>query len=133
MKTISRFLIILLLTNRLFAQAPLNSISGTVKDIHNEVLPGVTVRVVRVPDSVFVKGEITNVEGKFQVNALENGTYLLAISALGQKAFTSLPMTLDSAHKSVVLPVIILLPAKNIELKEVTVKAKKPLIEHEID
>jgi hypothetical protein len=126
-------LIILLFANRLFAQAPSNSISGTVKDTGNEVLPGVTVRVMKMPDSVFVKGEITDINGKFQVSALDSGTYILDISAVNQKEFVSSPLKLDSAHQSIVLPVIILLPAKNIELKEVTVKAKKPLIEQEID
>ncbi|KAA0990122.1 outer membrane beta-barrel protein [Dyadobacter aurulentus] len=133
MKTISKFLIILLFTNRLFAQSPTHSISGNVKNTGNEVLPGVTVRILRMPDSVFVKGEITDIGGQFQINALENGTYLLDISAIGQKRFVSLPMTLDSVHRSIVLPAIILLPAKDIALKEVTVKAKRPLIEQEID
>ncbi|KQS23881.1 outer membrane beta-barrel family protein [Dyadobacter sp. Leaf189] len=133
MKTISSFLTILLFVGRLYAQTAPHAISGTVKDAGNEVLPGVTVRVLQMPDSVFVKGAITDPSGRFQINALESGTFLLDLSSLGQKRFISLPMTLDSAHSSIVLPVIVLLPAKNIELKEVTVKAKKPLIEQEID
>ncbi|WP_035333429.1 TonB-dependent receptor [Dyadobacter crusticola] len=133
MKTISSFLTILLFASRLYAQMPSYSISGTVKDIGNEVLPGVTVRVLKIPDSVFVKGGITDPGGKFEINALESGTFFLDISSLGQKRFVSLPMTLDSAHHAIVLPAIILFPAKDIALKEVTINAKKPLIEQEID
>ncbi|TLU98166.1 outer membrane beta-barrel protein [Dyadobacter luticola] len=110
-----------------------HAISGTVKDSGNEALPGTTVKLLKAQDSTFVKGEITDVSGKFLISGLENGTYLLDISALGQKKYVSVPLTLDSAHQQIQLPVIILLPAKSIELKEVTIKTKKPLIEQEID
>ncbi|MCE6988708.1 outer membrane beta-barrel protein [Dyadobacter sp. CY323] len=132
MKTLNTFLIILFYSFCAHGQTS-NSISGTVKDFSNEVLPGTTVRVLKAPDSTFVKGEITDASGKFKVSSLENGSYLLDISALGQKRFVSAPLMMDSAHQILVLPAIILLSAKNVELKEVTVKAKKPLIEQAID
>jgi hypothetical protein len=110
-----------------------NSISGTVKDSGNETLPGATVRLLKASDSTLVTGETTDASGKFRFANLANNTYLLAITAMSQKDFTSTPLTVDEAHPTVALPAIILLPAKSIELKEVVVKASKPLIEQELD
>ncbi|MBE9464422.1 outer membrane beta-barrel protein [Dyadobacter subterraneus] len=133
MKTIITSLLILFLTKFVVAQTTDKTISGTIKDTRNEVLPGTTVRLLQAIDSTLIKGEITDVNGSFQFNNLENNTYLLAITAVGQKPFTSVPLTIDSVHSMISLPVIILLPAKSVELNEVTVKAKKPLIVQEID
>ncbi|SEI39188.1 Outer membrane receptor proteins, mostly Fe transport [Dyadobacter sp. SG02] len=110
-----------------------NTISGTVKDSGNESLPGATVRLLKATDSTLVTGETTDMNGNFRFNNLENNTYMLAISAMGQKDFKSTALTIDGGHSSIALPAIILLPAKSIELGEVVVKAKKPLIEQEID
>jgi hypothetical protein len=65
-----------------------------------------------------LKGEITDANGKFQLTALENATYLLDISALGQKRFISVPLTLSEGRNVIALPVIILLPAKSVALKK---------------
>lgn len=132
MKT-AAILLLSLFSSSVFAQNLSKTISGTVKDTQNEPLPGATVRLLKAPDSTMVVGEITNASGKFQFSDLQNGTYLLGITALGQKPFTSVALTIDDTHSSIVLPVIILLPAKNIELKEVVVKAKRPLIEQDMD
>jgi hypothetical protein len=58
---------------------------------------------------------------------------LLAISAIGQKQFISSAVTVDDAHSNIVLPAIILLPAKGVALMDVVVKATRPLLEQEID
>ncbi|CAG5018470.1 hypothetical protein DYBT9275_06008 [Dyadobacter sp. CECT 9275] len=133
MKTYFFSLLFLSICFHLFAQSPTKLISGTVKDTKNEVLPGATVRLLKSADSVLVKGEITDVNGKFSFKDLENSTYLLSITSLGQKQFTSVPLVIDDMHPAISLPVIILLPAKNIELNEVVIKSKKPLIVQEID
>lgn len=133
MKTIITSFLFLFLTNHILAQTTDKSISGTIKDTKNEVLPGTTVRLLKATDSSMVSGEITDGNGKFQFNNLENNSYLLAVTAVGQKPFTSVPLTVDSTHNKILLPVIILLPAKSVELNEVTVKARKPLMVQEID
>ncbi|AKD57349.1 hypothetical protein SD10_23135 [Spirosoma radiotolerans] len=116
-----------------FAQSVPKMISGAVKDDRNDVIPRATVRLLTAGDSVLVKGEVTNADGKFQLSSLANGTYILAITAIGQKRFTSVPLTIDDAHTTIMLPAFVLMPAKNIDLKEVVVSAKKPLIVQEID
>jgi hypothetical protein len=132
MKTLSTLVIILFCTVAVCGQTT-HTISGSVRDIGNEVLPGATVKLLNARDSIFIKGEITDASGKFLISGLVTGIYLLDVSALGQKRFVSVPMTVDSAHPAIVLPVIVLLPAKSVELKEVTIKAKRPLIEQQID
>ncbi|OJV12454.1 MAG: hypothetical protein BGO21_06870 [Dyadobacter sp. 50-39] len=110
-----------------------NTISGTVKDTQNTTLPGATVRLLKAADSTLVTGEVTDANGNFRFANLENNAYILAVSAMGQKDFTTAALTIDAGHPGIALPAIILLPAKSIELNEVTVKANRPLIEQEID
>ena len=132
MKTLFTILTSCLISLNAIAQTG-NTISGTVKDSGNESLPGASVRLLKATDSTLVTGEVTDANGNFRFINLENNTYLLAISAMGQKDFKSTALTVDATHSSIALPAIILLPAKSIELAEVMVKAKKPLIEQEID
>ncbi|MCF0071261.1 TonB-dependent receptor [Dyadobacter sp. CY261] len=132
MKTLFTVLTFLVITLTSMAQ-PGSSISGAVKDAGNESLPGATVRLLKISDSTLVAGEITDANGSFRFINLQNSTYILAVAALGQKDFASVPLTIDATHPTIALPVIIMLPAKSIELNEVTVKARKPLIEQELD
>jgi hypothetical protein len=130
MKKLIFFLLSTLLLSA-HTEAQTKSIGGTIKDTQNEWVIGATVKLMQ--DSVLVKGEISDGTGKFQFNNLANGTYTLLITGISYKNYVSVSLTLDDAHSQLVLPVIILLPAKNTELKEVVVRAKKPLIEQDID
>lgn len=132
MKKLIQLLILLLPTAAVFAQMG-KTISGTVKDTRNETIPGATIRLLKVADSTMVTGEVSDAKGNFRFSNLQDNTYLLAITAMGQKDFTSTALTVDEAHSAITLPAIILLPAKSVELKEVVVKARKPLIEQEMD
>lgn len=133
MKKLLTFSFVCAFTSSIFAQTTPKNISGTIKDTKNELIPGASIRLLKAKDSTLVKGEISNGDGKFQFNNLADNTYLLIITAIGQKPYKSVPLTIDEAHKQIVLPVIVLLPAKDVQLKEVSVIAKKPLIEQEID
>jgi hypothetical protein len=133
MKTLLTLCLVCLAALTAFSQPSSGMISGTIKGTDNEVIPGATVRLIITSDSSLVKGEISNGNGKFQFSSLQNNTYMLMITAVGQKLYKSVPLLIDDSHPVVTLPVIILLPAKNIQLKEVVVSAKKPLIEQDID
>ena len=109
------------------------SISGTIKNIRNEILVDASVKLLKAQDSSLVKGETTNNNGKFQFSGLVDGHYLLVITSVGHKKFTSTPITIDDAHSIIVLPVIILSLSGNSQLKEVVVNSKKPLLEQDID
>lgn len=131
MKTILTIIVCLIFTKIAISQT--NSISGSIKDISNELVPGATVRLLSAADSTLVKGEITNGNGKFLFNNIAENNYVIAISSMGYKLYKSVILKIDGSQKNIILPVIILLPEKNKELKEVIVTAKKPLLEHDID
>jgi hypothetical protein len=133
MKTLVTAIFFIFTLIKVSAQNTENTISGAVRDTRNEVIPGATVKLLKTADSSMVQGEITDIDGKFRFRKVVPATYFISITAMGQKPFNSVPVTIDEAHPSVTMPPVILLPAKNIELNEVTVKAKKPLIVQEID
>ncbi|MES2794707.1 MAG: TonB-dependent receptor [Bacteroidota bacterium] len=131
MKTILTLIACLLFSKLTFSQA--NSISGSVKDVTNELVPGATVRLLKATDSTLVKGEITNGNGKFQFNNIVENNYIITIKSMGYRLYKSVVLKIDRSPQNIILPVIILLPEKNKELKEVIVTAKKPLLEQDID
>lgn len=58
------------------------TVSGSVQDKTGEAIPGVIIKIT-TPDSVFVKGSATDMEGNFNI-LLESGkTYILKFSYLG--------------------------------------------------
>lgn len=125
---------VLLLTSALSsAQTLRRAITGAVKDAKNESIPGATVRLLKAADSTMITGEVTDPNGKFQFTNVANGSYLLGITAMGQKPFTSVALKIDDAQSHIALPAIILLPAKDIQLNEVVITSKKPLLVQEID
>lgn len=118
---------------QLTAQTTRKSISGQVKDTQNEPVAGATVWLQKANDTTPVQKLITKDNGRFQLTNLANGLFVLNITSLGSKKYQSAPLAIDDSHAAIALPVIILLPAKQAELKEVTVTSKKPLIEQDID
>ena len=115
-----------------FAQTPIKSITGSIKDSQNEPLPGATVRLLRMADSTLVHGELTNGSGRFEFKNLGNDTYRLHVTSVGNTDFRSGNVTIDDQHPIIDLPVFIVKPSKT-TLNAVTVVAQKPLIEQEID
>jgi hypothetical protein len=115
------------------AQQANRTISGQVKDIQNEPAPGATVRLRKASDSSILQTKTTRDNGRFEFTNLADGAFVLTITSVGSKPYASVPLTIDDRHTNIALPVIILLPAKKADLKEVIVTAKKPLIETDID
>ena len=70
--------------------------------------------------------------GKYAFENVAEGTYLVSISAVGHSKGFSETFDINAANSSVILKTIELVPqAKSIG--EVTVTAKKPLIEQKLD
>ena len=59
MKT-SAILLLTLFSFSIFAQTISKTISGTVKNTQNEILPGATVKLLKATDSLMLAKEITN-------------------------------------------------------------------------
>ncbi|MES1181716.1 MAG: outer membrane beta-barrel protein [Flavobacterium sp.] len=123
----------ILLSLTISAQTINKTISGLVKDIQNEPVAGATISLLKAADSVIIQTKASKENGKFEFSIPTNGTFILNITAVGNKKYYSNPFTIDDKRTGIQLPAIILLPQKKTDLKEVVVTAKKPLIEQEID
>lgn len=109
-----------------------NTITGMVKDSISQPVDVATVSLIRLPDSVFVKAELTDPEGKFSFYDVPDGTYYLHVAFLGYKDYTTdtFTVTPEGAHPP--LPDIILKP-DGLELAEVSVVATRPFVERKAD
>ncbi len=106
--------------NLLYAQ----TISGNVKDSANQPVPYANV-ILRNSNQKLVKAGITDEKGTFLLKDIENNTYQLTISSIG---FTSYNKSILFSTLSLELETIVL--EQNTEsLEEVTVTAKKPIVE----
>lgn len=133
MKDFSFLLLLLFLPSILGAQANQKMITGSLNDTQGEAVSGAAVQLFRSADSSFVKGASSDLNGKFELRNLSSDTYYLKITGLVYKTYFSANLNLTTPQNQVELPIIILLSAKEIQLKEVVVTAKKPLIEQDID
>jgi iron complex outermembrane recepter protein len=135
MKTLITLLTIILLHILSFkgiAQTGTGKVSGQVKDVDQKVLQAATVSLLKAKDSTLVKMFVCDKEGKFQLDNLAAGKYLLRVSSVGHEKIYSGQFEIPSATGSVELGVLSLKPlSKN--LKEVTVTSGRPPVEQKID
>lgn len=121
----------LLTTSSLWAQnTNRGKVSGSVLDEKNEPFPFVNVLLVKAADSTLAKGITTDTDGKFLIEQVETGRYLTLVSMVGYQKVYSQPFVVNKEE-------VQLSPVKlttTVELlNEVTVVAKKPFIEQQID
>lgn len=109
-----------------------NTITGIVKDSIYQPVDVATVSLMRLPDSVFVKAEFTDVDGTFQFVEIPAGSYYLNVSFLGYKDYTTETFEVVDGATVSPLPDIILRP-DGLELAEVSVVAQRPFIERRAD
>lgn len=108
-----------------------SSVSGRITDHLGKALPGVVVSLHRLNDSGQVAGIATGSSGKFSFKLSQPGTYFIQASFLGFTPYISKPFSIaGSAHK--MLPVIVL-SENSTAIKGITVTAKKPFIERQVD
>ncbi|HYF04026.1 MAG TPA: TonB-dependent receptor [Patescibacteria group bacterium] len=63
------------------------TVEGTVTDPNNAPLPGATIRLISLPDSV-IKGTIAGREGNFIIREVSQGRFILKISSIGYAELT---------------------------------------------
>lgn len=113
-----------------FASLPATvQISGIVKDNGNgEGLPFASVQVMTHPDSVMVTGVMADSEGRYMVNDLHPGIYILLASYMGyETAGAQIDATAERIRHD------FLLTKKSFVLSEVAVTADKSLMEKNIE
>ncbi|WP_316739791.1 outer membrane beta-barrel family protein [Pedobacter aquatilis] len=111
-----------------FAQK-INKLSGKVIDEKGQALPFAVVKVLNSPDTAIVKSGSTNVDGEFLIDELKSGNYILSVSMVGYKTTktASFPLLADLKLSTITLETSVK------QLKEVSITAKKPFVEHQID
>src|SRR6185436_2636731 len=113
------------------AQTP-TGISGVVKDSKQEPVEFANVVLLKSSDSSLVKGVLTDVSGKYEFENIEQGNYLVMISQTGFHKTYSSTFNIDQSSAVISIPDI-RLEERSANLKEASVVASRPFIEHRID
>lgn len=103
-------------------------ISGKVIDKNKEKLPFVNILLQQPEDSKLIKGAITDEEGKFELNNIKEGSYILVINQLG---FRDLKINIEATGD--VDAGELILEEQTEELEEVVIKQSRPLFEQKTD
>ena len=121
----------LFFTLALFLQAHLlfaqNSVSGILTDSStNEKLSFVNVGLMRAVDSVFISGTASDDAGRFKLEHVPSGKYILLVSSIGYESIRDI----IDVTSDLDLGVIKMKPG-NVTLDEVVIIEKKPLFSNE--
>ncbi len=113
----------------LFAQT---TIAGKVTEALGQDLSFANVLIFNAEDTTLVKGDVTDLDGRYQMDAPEPGNYLIGASMIGyETTYSSVFQVTDSDGR---ISIETLSLAEEVaELNEVQVVAKKPLFEQKID
>jgi hypothetical protein len=116
-----------------FAQtstAPTGKVAGAILDEKSAAFPFVNVLLLHAKDSTLAKGLASDENGKFLFEQVAEGQYITLVSMVGyQKEYSNV---FRVANALVTLPATAL-KTDTKSLNEVTVVAKKPFIEQQID
>ena len=108
------------------------SVKGKVLDKQtDEVLPYVNVRISKASGGQMVKGAITDEGGRFAIDGLADGNYVLTVSYVGYKNVNR-SFTLGKEKRTVNYPVIYLSEDRH-TLKEVEVVGQRSQMKLEVD
>ncbi|RLJ72733.1 outer membrane beta-barrel family protein [Pedobacter alluvionis] len=126
------FFLLFLATSNIFAQSSSTIISGKIVDEENKPIPGSSVTLLNLKDSVVVKIIPSDNNGQFSFDFIKNGGYFLKVSSLGFNSYRS---------EIIIIPVgqerfdagNIKLKSKGQDLAAVEIKAIKPLVEVRAD
>jgi len=119
-------------SNFVQAQTPGFKVFGVVADENAKVVGAATVALFNAKDSVLLKTNLTDVDGKFNFPAIEAGQYVLKISFMGYKTYRTKPFELTVINPQNNLGQIKLTPEAN-SLNSVNITGKKAFVEQKID
>jgi hypothetical protein len=115
-----------------YGQKGAGRVSGKVIDGNAKTVESATITLQRAKDSSVAKISVANKQGDFVFENVSEGKYLVVISAVGHTKGYSEPFEITSSNTSVTLKTIELIPVSK-ELGNVSVTARKPLVEQKID
>lgn len=109
-----------------------STLNGVILDEQQHPVDYATIGLFRQADSALVKTALSGSDGKFELLAVNPGTYYLKVSLMGFKPYKGKPFNLALSSAVVNLGTIQLL-AEGKVLKTVNITAVKPLIERKTD
>ena len=109
-----------------------SNIHGTITDAGGKPLENASVLLLKSSDSLLVKGTLSDAAGKYTLDNIQKGTYLVSASFAGkQQAFSKVfELNQDKIKKDIGT---ISLYNADVALKAVTVAARKPMFEQKVD
>jgi hypothetical protein len=108
-------------------------ITGSIKDGGNQkIIDAASVSLLRAKDSSLVKVAVADKDGNFSFENVKDGNYLVLATSVGHSKSYSSQFSIAADKLSAHVGVLQLIPAEK-ALKEVSVTAKKPLIERKLD
>lgn len=131
-------LILLLLTAftaSTYAQAPQKgnaTVSGSLQTEQGKPLDYATVTLLRAKDSSVVKGTLSNDAGKYALDHIAPGMYIVAATNLGYQKSCSPQFEVSGTQVNVTVPLIKMVAGSR-TLQTVTITSSKPLIERKLD
>lgn len=111
-----------------FAQFYNGKINGTVTDGSTKTIEAATATLLKAEDSSIAKISATDKTGHFNFENINEGRYIVSISAVAHQTAYSNVFELNATNSSITLKTIRLVP-KSKSLAAVTVTGKRPLIE----
>lgn len=125
-------LLLLFASLLIYAQGQAQSgISGTIQDSLDKKLNSVNVLLLRATDSSLVKGILTDANGYFLFKDIQTASYFIKLSHTGFASYNTEIFSISGAHDKNLG--FIKLYEKTMQLDEVKVAIKKPLLEQKID
>jgi len=107
------------------------ALTGTVRDAVGQPLEYATISLHRAADSVVVKTEFCDAQGRFALPVAPAGQYLVSAALVGYTRVWSPPVAL--AGQPLTIHALTLQASAAATLSEVKVEARRPLYEHEAD
>jgi hypothetical protein len=124
-------LLLFFVFTRVNAQTEKGTISGKVIDETNQPAIYATVSLHNSKDSTLVRGTISNLDGEYSLDNIAAGNYYVSVTMVGFDKTRSSVKQLAAGAKLVVET--LKLKTLSNQLAEVSVAAKRPLIENQID
>ncbi|MGV3587865.1 MAG: TonB-dependent receptor domain-containing protein [Adhaeribacter sp.] len=127
--SLSFFLLSWLINSNAFGQT---IIKGNVQEESGKPFPFANVLLLNAQDSALVKGTLSGETGLYRFENIKPGSYLIASSAVGYKQTYSKFFLIEAGESTYQLNALVLKGSAR-ELQEVSVMAKKPLLEQHLD
>ncbi|MFT3827754.1 MAG: TonB-dependent receptor [Chitinophagaceae bacterium] len=107
-------------------------LNGAVQSADKKGIGGITVSLLKAKDSSLVKVAITAEDGHFEFTNLPALSFIVAVTGVGYEPYYSKPVALSTQQSALTMDAVTL-TTKEKTLNQVTVTARKPLVERKID